>query len=101
MKCVKSLELYSPQSFVEKLTGFCYGFDKDNTVEEIHTLLKHHGVETEEQPLFDYPLDEIKEVVEREAPVVLVDTTYIDDDCNLVYEYRWFEVPENFDELGE
>lgn len=96
MKCVKSLGVYSPQNFVEKLTGCCYGFDKDNTVEEIHILLKKHGIETDESPLFDYPLDEIEEIVANEVPVVLVDTTYIDDDYQMVYEYRWFEVPENF-----
>lgn len=98
MKCVKSKQLYSPQVFVEKLTGVCYGFDKDSTAAEIHDLLRYNGVEDDEHPLFDYPLDEIDEILTNKVPVVLVDTTYIDDECNLVYEYRWFEVPENFKE---
>jgi hypothetical protein len=44
--------------------------------------------------LWDYPLDEIDHIVENELNVVLVDTSYVDDDtCELVNEYRWFEIP--------
>lgn len=93
VKCVQSLKVYSPQDFVEKLTGYYYGFDKDNTVEEIHTLLKKHGIETEAVPLLDYPLDEIEEIVANEVPVVLVDTTYINDNYEMAVEHRWFEIP--------
>lgn len=97
MKCVKSTELYSPQAFVEALTGKCYCFNQDNTVEEIHRLLKINGVENDtDKTLWDYSLDEIDEIVENNVPVVLVDTTYINEDCEMVYEYRWFEVPESF-----
>lgn len=98
MKCIKSKQLYSPQVFVEKLTGMCYGFDKDDTASEIHSLLKHHGIENDDRILFDYPLDEIDEIITNDVPVVLVDTTYINDKCEMVYEYRWFEVPEDFEE---
>ena len=94
MKCVQDCEIYSPQNFVEKLTGYCYGFDQDDTVAEIHNLLKKHGVETDDSPLFDYPLDEIEEIIANEVPVVLVDTTYINENYEMIHEYRWFEVPE-------
>lgn len=96
MKNVKSLSIYSPQNLVEKLTGYCYCFYDDNPVEVIHALLKKHGIESDESPLFDYPLDEIEEIVANEVPVVLVDTTYINDDCRMITEHRWFEVPEDF-----
>lgn len=99
MSCVKSTGIYSPQAFVEMLTGNCYRFDKDDTTAEIHYLLRINGVEVSDRPLFDYPLDEIEEIVENEVPVVLVDTTYINDSCDMVHEYRWFEVPEDFDEI--
>ena len=93
-KCVQTCQIYSPQTFVEKLTGYCYGFDQDDTVNEIHSLLRKHGIETDTSPLFDYPLDEIEEVVANEVEVVLVDTTYINSNCEMINEYRWFEVPE-------
>lgn len=99
MKCVRSKKIYSPQTFVEKLTGKCYGFDEDDTAFEIHNLLRLNGVENEgDHILFDYPLDEIDEIVTNNVPVVLVDTTYINEEYELVHECRWFEVPEDFKE---
>ena len=93
---VKSKQIYNPQSFVGILTGYYYCFRKDDTAREIHDLLKKHNVETEDCPLWDYPLDEIDHIVESNLNVVLVDCTYVDDNCELIKEYRWFEVPEDF-----
>ena len=39
-KYVKSEKLYTPQTYCEKLTGCCYGFDHEDTVFEIETVLK-------------------------------------------------------------
>lgn len=93
---VKSRQIYSPQSFVGVLTGHYYCFRKDDTINEIHNLLKEHKVETETCPLWDYPLDEIDHIVENNLNVVLVDCTYVGDDCRLIKEHRWFEVPKYF-----
>lgn len=98
MKCVKSNQLYSPQAYIEKLTGNYYVLDKDDTVAEIHKLLKLNNVETDERPFLDYPMNEIEEVIAKEVSVVFVDVTYINDNCEMIYEYRWFEVPENFED---
>ena len=94
---VKSKTIYSPQAYVELLTGKCYCFREDNTAEEIHTILKLNKVENDtNKTILDYPLDEIAKIVENKISVVLVDTTYINDDRKMVSEYRWFEVPEDF-----
>jgi hypothetical protein len=51
-----------------------------------------HGYE-----LWDYPLTEIDHIVENNLNVVLVDCSYYEGD-NYINEYRWFEVPEDFEE---
>lgn len=98
MSVIKSTKLYSPEEYVEALTGRYYYFAKDDTVEEIHKYLKYNEIENETRPIFDYPLDEIEEIIEQETQVVLVDVSYIDEDYELIHEYRWFEVPDYFDE---
>ena len=42
---VKSEKLYTPQTYCEKLTGYCYCFKQDNTVAEIEAVLKKHGLQ--------------------------------------------------------
>ena len=95
---VKSNQIYSPQNFVDAVTGYCYIFQCENTVKEIHDLLKRHKVETEENPLWDYPMDEIDHIKENNIPVVLVDVSGFDENDEWKTEYRWFEVPEDFEE---
>lgn len=94
---VKSKKIYSPQNFVDALTGKCYIFDCDNTAKEIHDLLRQNKVETKKKPLLDFQLDEIGNIVERGRNVVLVDVSGFKGD-EWVQEYRWFEVPEDFEE---
>ena len=90
---VKSNKVYSPQNFVEALTGQCYIFDGHNVIEQIHSLLRKHGYEDDEcETLWDYPLDEIEVIVDAKTPVVLVDVSGFDDNDEWVVEYRWFEV---------
>ena len=90
---VRSELIYSPQSFVDSLTDKCYIFTGDNVIEQIHRLLKENGVESEDLPLWDYPLSEIEHIVENAIPVVLVDVSGFNDDDEWETEYRWFEVP--------
>ncbi len=92
---VKSKAIYSPQNFVDALTGKCYIFNYGNTVKEIHDLLKLNKIETKKKPLLDFQLDEIEYIVERGSNVVLVDVSGFKGD-EWVQEYRWFEVPEDF-----
>lgn len=95
---VKSKTPYSPQGFVGAVTGHYYIHKHDDTVKEIHDLLKLNGVETEESPLWDYPLDEIEHIVENKIPVVLVDVSGFNANDEWIVEFRWFEVPEDFED---
>ena len=95
---VKSERIYTPQSYCEKMTGYCYGFDHENCVAEIETVLKQHGLESE---CWSYPLTEIDHIVENEIPVVLVDVSGFDKQGKWKYEHRWFQVPEDFEDEYE
>lgn len=92
---VLSNNIYSPQSYIEAVTGNYYIFRNDTTVyKEIQILLGLNGFER----LWDYPLTEIEYIVENKINVVLVDVSDYDvESSNWVKEYRWFEVPEKFD----
>ena len=97
-KYVKSEKLYTPQTYCEKLTGRCYGFDHEDTVFEIETVLKRHGLESEH---WSYPLSEIDHIVENGLNVVLVDVSGFDKQGKWRQEYRWFEVFDDFEEDDE
>jgi hypothetical protein len=94
---VKSKQIYSPQNFVCEVTGKCYIFNCDNTAKEIHELLRQNKIETKKKPLLDFQLDEIEYIVKRGFNVVLVDVSGFKGD-EWITEYRWFEVPEWFEE---
>lgn len=86
---VKSKQIYSIQSFCDEFLGFCPIVNGDEN--ELRKILDDEGYDN----LWDYPLDEIDHIVENNLNVVLVDTSYVDDDTfEMVAEYRWFEVPE-------
>ena len=93
---VKSEKLFTPQSYVEALTGNCYVFGSDNVCEQISNVLLLNKMPN----LFDYPLSEIDHIVENKIDVVLVDVSCFDKHGTWHYEYRWFEVPENFEEAA-
>ena len=90
---VLSKEIYSPQNFVETLTGKCYIFNIEKTVlEQVYHFLFVNGFIN----LEDYPLIEIDHIVEDNLDVVLVDVSDFDIKTNKrVQEYRWFEIPES------
>lgn len=90
---VKSEQIYSPQNYLEAVTGNCYIIRGDNDIEEIEKILKY------DYDLWNYPLSEIDHIVENELNVVLVDCMVWDDNASEYrHEYRWFEVPDNFEE---
>jgi hypothetical protein len=87
---VKSKQIYTTQSFCDTFLGFCPMVNGDE--DELRLILDQ---DERFNDLWDYPLDEIEHIVENNLNVVLVDTSYVDDDTyELVTEYRWFEVPE-------
>lgn len=91
---VKSEKIYSPQAYLEAVTGNTYFMGNEYPVDFIQEILVSEG---HSDDLWDYPLTEIDHIVENNLNVVLVDCCSYDGD-ELMTEYRWFEVPENFKE---
>lgn len=91
---VLSNEIYSPQNFMEALTGKCYTFNIEKSVlEQVYHLLFVNGFIN----LKDCPLTDTNYIIENNLNVVLVDVSDFDEATNKwVQEYRWFEIPESF-----
>ena len=93
---VKSERVYSPQDYLEAVTGKCYIINGEDDVGSIGCILEENGIDY----LWDYPLSEIEHIVENNLNVVLVDCMVFNDDIeNFMHEYRWFEVPEDFEDI--
>ena len=91
---VKSEKIYSPQNYLEGITGDCYLIRGDDDVKFIEECLEVMGYN-----LWNYPLSEIDHIVENELDVVLVDCMVWNDDTkHFEHTYRWFEVNEDFKE---
>ena len=91
---VKSEQIYSPQYYLEAVTGKCYIINGDNDIELIQEILAENGYTDE---FWDYPLSEIEHIVENKLDVVLVDCMVVNPETDeFEHVYRWFEVPEDF-----
>lgn len=91
---VKSEKIYSPQNYLEAVTGECYIIRRVNDIETIEVILEDYDLE-----LWNYPLSEIDHIVENRLDVVLVDCMVVNEETDeFEHEYRWFEVPEDFEE---
>lgn len=91
---VKSERVYSPQNYLEAVTGNCYIINGDNDIELIENIL-----EEQDYCLWSYALTEIDHIVENKLDVVLVDCMVYNEEINeFEHVYRWFEVPEDFEE---
>lgn len=89
---VKSEKIYSPQNYLEIVTGRCYIISGENDVEFIEKIL-----EEECDSMWSYPLSEIDHIVEEGLDVVLVDCMVVNANTErFEHVYRWFEVPEDF-----
>ena len=64
---VKSEQIYSPQNYLEGVTGNCYIINGDDDVGLIERVLYENNLD-----LWSYPLSEIDHIVENELDVVLV-----------------------------
>lgn len=93
---VKSERIYSPQNYLEAVTGNYYIIRDDNDITTIQKILAENGYRNK---FWDYPLSEIDHIVENDLNVVLVDCmVWNREERVFQHEYRWFEVPEDFDE---
>ena len=91
---VKSEKIYSPQSYLVAVTGNCYIIRGEDDVTFIHGVLTHEGFD-----FWDYPMSEIDHIVENKLNVILVDCVVVNEETDqFEHEYRWFEVPEDFEE---
>ena len=89
---VKSNKLYSPQNYLELITGNTYIIQGDNDIEFIEKILEQEGY-----CLWNYSLNEVEHLIESEIPVVMVDCMIYKEEKNeYEHEIRWFEV--NFEE---
>lgn len=93
---VKSEKIYSPQNYLEAVTGKGYIISGEDDVELIQEILVENGYRDE---LWDYPMSEIAHIVENDLNVVLVDCMVVNPETDkFEHQYRWFEVPEDFEE---
>lgn len=92
---VKSEKIYSPQNYLEAVTGKCYAHYGENDITFINNMLHRNDIDY----LWDYPMSEIGHIVENNLNVVLVDCMVVNEETDqFEHQYRWFEVPENFRE---
>lgn len=89
---VKSNIIYSPQNYLEVMTGNCYFFINDRPIlDQVTDILKLHNCSTK-----SYSLKETPKLLHRNISVVLVDCCDVDNNGNPIKDYRWFRVPINF-----
>jgi hypothetical protein len=89
---VLSDHAWSPQKFVEAITGNTYTIDGDDDVGLVAHLLETNGY----SDLWDYPLSEVEHIIEHGYNVVLVDClVWSEKKGQFVHEYRWWEVPDD------
>lgn len=86
---IVSDEIFTPQAFLEYITGTCYELREDDTTNEILCLLKHNGYEK----LRHYSFRDIETIVNNNAKVVLVDVSGFNENI-WMQKYEWFEIPE-------
>lgn len=88
---IKSETLYSPQSYLELVTGRTYILnDSDNDIEAVEKILEELGY-----CLQSHALTAIEYIIGENLPVVLVDCLVWNENSN-EYKHilRWFEVDE-------
>ena len=85
-------KVYTPEMFVEALTGKCEYFDGRDPITQIHSFLKKYGIEVEDQEFWDYPINEIEHILSEKMNVILVDVSgfYLEDKWEKLF--RWFEI---------
>ena len=91
---VKSEKIYSPQRYLEAVTGRYYIIQGEDDIDFIEDVVDCNGLS-----LWNYPLSEIDHIVANNLNVVLVDCMVVNEETDeFEHQYRWFEVPEDFKE---
>lgn len=89
---IKSDKIYSPQRFLEAVTGETYMLSFDEpVVTQIERILIHH-----KKPYSSYPLEDAKKALNKKGNIVLVSCCDISDKHEIIERYRWFKVPKDF-----
>lgn len=91
---ILSNKLFNAQGYLRKMTNHVYFFSGKQDMEDMHKYLKERGLETEEEPLWDYSLLDTDEVLANDIPVVLLEIGWWDENDVPRTECRWMEVPE-------
>lgn len=92
---VKSEKLYTPQTYLELVTGEYFIVKGDNDIDTIENILKDFKLDDD---LWNYPLSEIDHIVENDLDVVLVECmVYNNNTKEYEHVYRWFEVTEEIE----
>lgn len=92
---VKSEKLYTPQTYLELVTGEYFIVKGDNDIDAIENILKDFKLDDN---LWNYPLSEIDHIVENDLDVVLVECmVYNNNTKEYEHIYRWFEIPEEIE----
>ena len=92
---VKSEKLYTPQTYLELVTGEYFIVKGDNDIDTIENILKDFKLDND---LWNYPLSEIDYIVENDLDVVLVECmVYNNNTKEYEHVYRWFEVTEEIE----
>lgn len=92
---VKSEKLYTPQTYLELVTGEYFIINGDNDIDTIENILKDFKLDDD---LWNYSLSEIDHIVENDLDVVLVECmVYNNNTREYEHVYRWFEIPEEIE----
>lgn len=85
---VKSEQVFSPQEYLELVTGKTYIMRGDDDIRCVEEILKENNLE-----LWNYPLSEINHIVENNLNVVVVECmVWNEDKVEFEHILRWFEV---------
>lgn len=92
MSVIKSEKIFTPQEYLELVTGKTYDIGSElNDVEAVELILEKEGYD-----FWTYTFTEIEHVIDNEVPVVLVDyIVYNEDIKEFEHVLRWSEVSEN------
>lgn len=91
---VKSESIFSPQTYLEKVTGKCYIVCSDTIsglIDKIERVLFENGY----KQMRNFQLAEIDKVVSSGADVVLVELSGEDRCRKWNTVFRWFEIPKD------
>ena len=89
---IKSDKIYSPQRFLEAVTGKTYTLSYDKPlVPQIEEILIHHR-----KPYNSYPLEDAQKALNKQGNIVLVSCSDMNEKLEFEEKYRWFKVDEKF-----